>query len=597
MNKTRKIETTALVSLIILAFAITAIPAFTAASDSWTLVNDARAVKAYPELKEYVWQKNATMAPNGLYDKIGLYRLVKTGVALKGVIFIAPSAFTSPNEPAFGTNPPEENWTKTENQSMAIYYANRGFDVYTMETRDYFVAQYLNTTDYFFNTTQLSFMANWGWDQWISDMKEAVTKTKEVSGAQKVFVIGLSDGGETVLNYATKYWAEDIRGIVLLDATIYGAKATSVVSKRGNETNTYNLTQTIAAMISGKTYSREFGGIPGWTVLTQYAEANPGAPSINPWTGAWLNTTAINGFTGKPFANITDWFANAFTGGNVSNVYGGQGNVTLALHGWGGHLRYAPSRLVLESQAMRDWINCPYLTYDFDDHWSEIGVPVLAFASQRYTNSTGAFRFVNGISNVDFTGIMLPNYMALDPFNGVNSPQDVSAPTYNWMVNHVPAPLVISVTQSGITVAAGNIVSFYAAVSGGVAPYTYQWYQGTSPVGNSYMLSFYPNTAGTYTYNCKITDAEGATTNSNTITLTVNSPQQPTPAPTPTPIPTQTPTPTPTPSPSPASSEAPSPTSANATYSLPPEATYAIAAIVIIVVIAAIALFFKKRAK
>ena len=98
-----------------------------------------------------------------------------------------PSAFSSPKNSAYGTNAPDENWTKTENQSQAIYWANRGFDVYTMDTRDYFVSQNFNLSQYAFNTTQLSFMANWGWDQWISDMKEAVGKTKEVSGVQRVF--------------------------------------------------------------------------------------------------------------------------------------------------------------------------------------------------------------------------------------------------------------------------------------------------------------------------------------------------------------------------------------------------------------------------
>ena len=75
----------ALVILLVVSFAIAIMPSFisttkAAADSGWTLVNDARAMKAYPDLKEYVWQKNASMAPHGQYDIIGLHRLVKLGV-------------------------------------------------------------------------------------------------------------------------------------------------------------------------------------------------------------------------------------------------------------------------------------------------------------------------------------------------------------------------------------------------------------------------------------------------------------------------------------------------------------------------------------
>jgi hypothetical protein len=38
--------------------------ATSASPDSgWTLITDARAMKAYADLREYVWQKNATWLP------------------------------------------------------------------------------------------------------------------------------------------------------------------------------------------------------------------------------------------------------------------------------------------------------------------------------------------------------------------------------------------------------------------------------------------------------------------------------------------------------------------------------------------------------
>ncbi len=78
------------------------LPRTLAATDSgWTLTSNGRGVKAYPDLREYVWQKNASMPPNGPYDKIGLHRLVKIGVPLKGVIFVCPGTYASSGDYTF----------------------------------------------------------------------------------------------------------------------------------------------------------------------------------------------------------------------------------------------------------------------------------------------------------------------------------------------------------------------------------------------------------------------------------------------------------------------------------------------------------------
>ena len=94
--------------------------------------------------------------------------------------------------------------------------------------------------------------------------------------------------------------------------------------------------------------------------------------------------------------------------------------------------------MIIEGYAFRDWINCPYVTYDFDDHYKEINVPLLAFASELYQNRTGTFRFVNGINTTDFTGIYLPKYSHTDVIMGTYSVRDVSQPILDWMINRLP---------------------------------------------------------------------------------------------------------------------------------------------------------------
>jgi hypothetical protein len=165
MNKTK---TGTLAALLIIGLVINSVPllvSVAAATDGWTLIHDARSMKAYPDLKEYVWQKNASMPPNGPYDMIRLHRLVKTGVQTRGVVFFDPGTEGG----QFLSNPPTDNFTKDENCSIAIYFANRGFDVYALDQRSAFIQN--------LNVSQMGqIMKDWGFDQRMGDTKEAIDK-------------------------------------------------------------------------------------------------------------------------------------------------------------------------------------------------------------------------------------------------------------------------------------------------------------------------------------------------------------------------------------------------------------------------------------
>ena len=423
-----KAKTTVISALLVFSLTIVAIPAFAStamAAEDWTLVNDARAMKAYPDLKEYVWQKNASAPPHTVYDRIGLHRLVKTGITPKGVIFMLPNFANGGEE--YTSNPPTDNWTKTENYSQAIYWANRGFDVYTMDLRTHFVPNTMNVS-------QLSFMKDWGWDMYVSDVKEAVDKAKETSGAQRVFLASYNQGAGIAMNYATKHWKEDLRGIILEGPIIMGN--IGFIGKRGNETNTYNYTAQINNMTATAKWATENAQLSN-ILMMKYALENPGAPAEYP-PGTPLTPT-VNPLTNKTWANITE--RNTYFWSNVSpltNALGGYGNITQVEYTFSMMDRWIPARLDIEAKAMVDWVNCPYVTYDYDDHYAEIGVPVLAFSGLYTSNRTGAFRgFINGINTIDFTGIGVPNYGQYDLFLGTYSARDVSEPAYQWMLNHM----------------------------------------------------------------------------------------------------------------------------------------------------------------
>ena len=595
-EKMRKIETAIITTLIIIGLSISFLsiflPTTNAANDnSWTLINDGRGLNGYPNLKEYVWQKNASMAPNGPYDKIGLHRLVQTGINPKGVVFINPGTYLTGE--ALTSNPSTDNFTLTENQSQAIYWANRGYDVYAIDYRTHFVPATLTTS-------QLGFMANWGWDQWISDIKEGVNMAKATSGVSKVFMAGQSFGGRATMNYVTVY-GQDIRGIILLD----GGNASS----NTNPTNSYNLTEALSQENATASWGLITPNLPGRTqiapsfqTLMKYVLANPAAPAQFP-PGTPLSPT-ISPITNQPWNNITEWCSNQLNGA-TSNILGGYMNVSTVIRAYAGMDRYWPDRLNLEFNAYQDWNNCPYVTYDFDDNYKAVNVPLIGFTSELF----GLDRYgpIGNISNPDTTKTILYSYGHMDVFMGTYSVRDVSEPTYKWLINRSLAAII---TQgNSATINTRSSITLNVSATGGPTPYTYQWYQdGTAITGQILpQINIGWTDAGTHTIFCKVNDSIGTTATTSALTLTVNAASTPTTQPTQTPTaPTQRPTataapttqptatPTPTANPTEAPTTTPTTTPDNTQANLSSALPYVLVAAVAIVVIG-IAVFFKKK--
>jgi pimeloyl-ACP methyl ester carboxylesterase len=401
-------------------------------TDNWNLTAT-NTLKGYPNLTEYIWQKNATMAPNGPYDKIGLHRLVNTNMPSRGVVFLAGCPMWGAGAQRI-TNLPNDTITKNENFSDAIYWANRGFDVYAIDYRSHFIPTTLNVS-------QMSFALNWTWDVWVSDIKEATTQLKAVSHVDKFFMAGECTGAEAALNYATKYGC-DLKGIILLEPNWPPIAGYPVVGTT-NTTNTFNLTQALAMVVATSNYTN--APFINLRPLANIALQNASAPAIYP-NGTSLQP-AINPFTNKTWANITEWFSvviynnfgagatNMLPLGAYSNTLGGYGNVTMDIYSIA-NSEPLPMRLFLENMAMADWINCPYVPFDYNDHYKDINVPIVAYVAGLYSNRTGNLTFVNGTANRDFTATLLPQYGHLDSFFGNFAARDEFVPATVWMINH-----------------------------------------------------------------------------------------------------------------------------------------------------------------
>jgi len=77
--------------------------------------------------------------------------------------------------------------------------------------------------------------------------------------------------------------------------------------------------------------------------------------------------------------------------------------------------------------------------------------------------------------------------------------------------------LSVSVSPSSATIYLGESVTFTASPSGGVAPYSYQWYVNNNPVpgATSDTWTFTPSAAGTYYVHVVVTDSENQTAQSS----------------------------------------------------------------------------------
>jgi LPXTG-motif cell wall-anchored protein len=209
--------------------------------------------------------------------------------------------------------------------------------------------------------------------------------------------------------------------------------------------------------------------------------------------------------------------------------------------------------LGIESNGFHDWNNCPYISFDYDDHYKEINIPVLAFRTELYGTQTYG-NYINGLATTDYTQIVLAKYGHLDAYVGPYSARDVSEPTYQWMLNHL---LKGSLTASTTSMHVAYSIPVTVTVAGGPAPYSYQWNKGNAIMQGATgpQISVLEFTPGTYTFTCSVTDALGMTANTTALTFTVL-PALPIPTPhanpttqtktTSTPTPTQTTPTTPT---------------------------------------------------
>jgi PKD repeat protein len=94
--------------------------------------------------------------------------------------------------------------------------------------------------------------------------------------------------------------------------------------------------------------------------------------------------------------------------------------------------------------------------------------------------------------------------------------------TLKAVFSPIPPPLSASISPLSASILVGQSVTFTSTVSGGYAPYSYQWYLNGNPVSGatSNTWTFTPTTSGTYYIYLKVTDAKGNTAQSEIARIT-----------------------------------------------------------------------------
>ncbi|MEM3623401.1 MAG: PKD domain-containing protein [Candidatus Bathyarchaeia archaeon] len=143
----------------------------------------------------------------------------------------------------------------------------------------------------------------------------------------------------------------------------------------------------------------------------------------------------------------------------------------------------------------------------------------------------GAYSYAAG-SQVEVTAIPSSGYV-FDHWE-LNGTNVGTATTYTVTMNanyvlkaffrQVP-PLTVSISPMSASILIGQQVTFTSTVSGGIPPYTYQWYVNNQPVpgATSSTFTFTPTAAGTYYVVLKVTDAAGNTAQSDPAKVTASS--------------------------------------------------------------------------
>lgn len=396
-------------------------------------------VETLPEgVNHYKWELERP--PYGPFDKIALHRFVyepQNQLALpdrpakdkRKVLFIIPGTWDSGSPK--GTDP-----RFSENH----FFAASGYDTYSIDFRTSYVANL--AYDQFGSqgyADALHDTSDWTYAVFREDIKACVDKAKQLSRARNLFMAGRSRGGTQLFIYASKYWRQDLKGLISLDG---GGK---IMPPSGTQLTEAQYDAAVAAFRAGGTLLSEVGSfelgrfagaVPFATTavggpLPETDTLDPPIPADAPPDKSQINTVSDL----VAYGSFYTWGA-----GRVTNYYtpypGGSGETFMDLDALidieSNFTRYWPAIQDLEGNQLNAYSgeDCPFLEYD--DHLANL--PMIAFLSELFCPG-GACLSLPGNKTLsdDVTINYLPGYGHLDVYAGTHSLEEVKQPMLEWM--------------------------------------------------------------------------------------------------------------------------------------------------------------------
>ena len=431
MNMNRSITVLIIAFISICAFMVpTAYAGKGGPTKGWDYVG-ATNIKNNPGLIHYEWETERY--PYDQFDKIALHRFVyepnnrkliseRPAPDKRKVIFIIPGTWSQGSSK--GTDP---------EITTSLFLALNGYDVYSMDFRTKYLPNHAYDQYAQFGM-DISSTANWTYDLFREDIKACVNLTKKLSRAKKIFLAGRSRGSTQMYIYASKYWRQDLKGLISLDGGIKGKPPIEVADLSPEEieeaTEAYEAsveifkdTGTLLSEVSGYELGQFAGQIP-------------------------YSTSNLNGPLPPNFNNVSELIAYgayyAWGAGLVTNIYtpypDNSGETYMDLNVlvdiYSNFTRYWPERQNLESAAFRTYDDCPFL--DYDDNLDKVDIPVIAFGGELTcrggcTEDSSTYYSAHMTKTNDVTVVYLPGYGHLDVYAGTHSLEDVKQPLLEWL--------------------------------------------------------------------------------------------------------------------------------------------------------------------
>jgi len=407
---------------------------------------------------DWVWTNPFTLE-DVLFDEIELRRLVRDDIGeYHDAILILPMMFADANA-VFHWEDYYTGEQLNNPEDMFVYpYVEAGFDVYCLSTRDHNVP-----VEFLYDPASWSLMMQWGAEEYLSDIHEAVELIKIISGFDRIYLNTQEIGTALGMMYAVEH-EENLKGIVAISGGTGGRLDKPPLLPTGlpPEVPIEDLNAVYEYLTPDPTLGSGSALLP--FVHQYYAEAliDPYSEDVIHTPFGDMNWFEFYGFftnylgTGDEiwyyqFLDVLgvphpasskkeamSFFLTIFLQDTILDP-----EISLEVEDWLGHINTAhgwyPWRVLVDIQHMNAVENSEYLELDWDEHFDEIDIPILIFVDTLAVNWWDQADYGDGTRNPDNTVYIMEYQGIPDLFLGARYRELIIQPSLQWIFDRQSA--------------------------------------------------------------------------------------------------------------------------------------------------------------